>query len=64
LLWKVLHTIGKLYFKLSKCTFFQKEVEYLGHTFTSKNVWPTDKKIAAVKKLLIPTNVSELHTFC
>ena len=40
--------IHRLYVKLSKCTFAQGEVEYLGHVILSKGVSTDSKKIEAM----------------
>ena len=49
--------------KPSKCEFFKQELTYLGH-FISKNGIQTDsKKVEAIQKWPIPTNVTEVRSF-
>jgi hypothetical protein len=53
----------KFYIKLSKCSFAQKEVEYLGHVISSEGVSTEASKIEAVKQWPTPTNLKELRGF-
>lgn len=50
---------NKLYVKLSKCTFFQKEVQYLGHIILAKGIVVDPTKIKAISKWPTPRNVQE-----
>ena len=38
----------KLYGKLSKCSFFQKEIHYLGHIISGKGISVDPKKVKAI----------------
>ncbi|KAI3361878.1 hypothetical protein L3Q82_002197 [Scortum barcoo] len=49
--------------KLSKCSFFQKEVSYLGHVISGEGVSTDPSKIEVVANWPIPTTVSELQSF-
>lgn len=49
--------------KLSKCAFFQREVNYLGHVVSDKGVATDPGKIAAVAEWRVPSTVSELRSF-
>ena len=49
--------------KFEKCTFFQKEVKYLGHVISSEGVSTDPEKIEAVSKWKRPRHVSELRSF-
>lgn len=54
---------NKLYAKLSKCSFGQQEIEYLGHIISSQGVATDPSKIEAIKKRPTPTSVTELRVF-
>lgn len=49
--------------KLSKCTFCQLTIEYLGHVLDSKGIHPDPKKIAAMIQWPIPRTVKQLRGF-
>lgn len=53
----------KLYLKMSKCTFAQDSLEYLGHIISSKGVSTDPSKIAAMLQWPVPTSMTELRTF-
>jgi hypothetical protein len=53
----------QLYAKLSKCEFFQRRVEYLGHYISDQGVAVDDRKVAAIKEWPAPSNVSEVRSF-
>ena len=46
-----------------KCVFGTKEVEFLGHHFSSKGILPLQEKVNAVKCLPTPTTVKALQEF-
>ena len=52
-----------LYAKVSKCSFFQSSVEYLGHVVSDKGLSPDPAKVQAVSNWKVPTNVSEIRSF-
>uniref|UniRef100_A0A0N5CI91 RNA-directed DNA polymerase n=1 Tax=Strongyloides papillosus TaxID=174720 RepID=A0A0N5CI91_STREA len=52
-----------LRFSLSKCLFFQKQLEYLGFLISSDGISPNPKKIAALTDKSIPKNIKELRSF-
>jgi hypothetical protein len=54
---------NKLSAKLSKCTFGQKKVEYLGHIISGQGVGTDPEKIAAIVKWPSPTSLTELRSF-
>jgi hypothetical protein len=58
----VLHVLREhqLYAKLSKCTFYQKKIHYLGHIVSEDGIAVDLKKIEAIKSWLVPTNISRL----
>ena len=45
-----LHT-AKLSMKFSKCHFFTKEIQYLGHILRTKGIWPFPSKTQAVQNM-------------
>ena len=49
--------------KPEKCFFMLQEVEYLGHTISSKGIQPTTNKIRAIVEAPQPKNVSQLKSF-
>jgi hypothetical protein len=53
----------KLYAKLSKCEFFQKEVEFLGHRIGADGLRVSPDKIGAVREWPAPTSVTEVRSF-
>lgn len=57
-----LHSEG-LKAKLSKCTFFQRKVKYLGHVVSDQGVATDPSKIEAVAQWRSPNNVTELRSF-
>ena len=46
-----------------KCSFFQSEVEFLGHIVNDGSVRPSERKIQAVMSFPEPTNVRKLQSF-
>ena len=46
-----------------KCHITMPEVAYLGHVFSASGMAPDQRKIAAVKDWLIPTDAKEVHQF-
>ena len=49
--------------KLSKCTFLQREVEYLGHIVTEKGIGPDPKKLLSITNYPTPKNSDEVRSF-
>jgi len=48
---------------IEKCSFFQEEVEVLGHIVTNKGLKTMDSKVNAVKNWIRPCNINELRSF-
>ncbi|GFT98288.1 retrovirus-related Pol polyprotein from transposon 17.6 [Trichonephila clavipes] len=64
-IWKVLSKLSDANLKLnrSKCKFFQKEVNYLGHIISAEGVRTDPEKVSAVKNWKRPENLRELRSF-
>lgn len=48
---------------LSKCRFFDTQIDYLGYEISSEGVKPGERKIEAVRKFPTPRNVHEVRQF-
>lgn len=48
---------------MSKCSFAQREISYLGYVITEKGVSTLPSKISAIVECHVPTNVKELRGF-
>ena len=53
----------KLYGKISKCSFFEKEIQYLGHTISGKGITTDYNNIETIIDWPTPQNVKEAHSF-
>lgn len=49
--------------KLSKCSFAQHELSYLGHVISAQGVSTEDSKISIIRQWPVPQNVKELRSF-
>ena len=49
--------------KQSKCEFFAKNLEFLGHRISPEGIKPTAARIAGVRNAPAPTNKQELQSF-
>lgn len=54
---------NQFFVKLSKCSFVQEEIEYLGHCISAAGVATEPSKVLAVKQWLTPKNLKELRGF-
>ena len=54
---------NRFFVKLSKCSFAQHEIEYLGHCISAAGVATEPSKIQAVQQWPIPKNLKELRGF-
>jgi hypothetical protein len=61
----VLQCLGehKLYGKLSKCSFYQSKIHYLGHVISDKGIAVDPTKVEAIMEWPSLTNVPEVHSF-
>ncbi|KAK1429939.1 hypothetical protein QVD17_12297 [Tagetes erecta] len=53
----------KLYAKFSKCEFWMREVQFLGHVINEKGIQVDPTKIEAIKKWETPKNPTEIRRF-
>ncbi|KAJ0809969.1 putative nucleotidyltransferase, Ribonuclease H [Helianthus annuus] len=62
---QVLETLRKerLYAKFSKCAFWLREVQFLGHVINEKGILVDPSKVEAVMKWVPPKNVGEVRSF-
>lgn len=49
--------------KFSKCSFYSKSVQYLGHVFNQSGVHPTAEKARAILEAPTPKNLKEVRSF-
>ena len=62
---EVLSTVRRGGIKLNpkKCSFFKREVEYLGHVISAEGVAPNKDKTEAVAKWPVPTTAKQVQSF-
>jgi hypothetical protein len=53
----------KLYGKLSKCSFYQSRIHYLGHVISDEGITVDPAKVEAIMEWPAPTNVTEVCSF-
>jgi hypothetical protein len=53
----------KLYGKLSKCSFYQSRIHYLGHVISGEGIIVDPAKVEAIMEWPAPTNVIEVCSF-
>jgi hypothetical protein len=53
----------QLYAKLSKCSFYQKKINYLGHITSEQGITIDPKKIKSIRGWTTPRNVSDIRSF-
>ena len=49
--------------KLSKCHFFAKEIQYLGHVLSTTGIKALPSKTAAIKLMSPPKNAKQVREF-
>ena len=54
---------AKLSMKLSKCHFFTKEIQYLGHILGTEGIKPVPTKTEAIKAMHPPVNPKQVRAF-
>ena len=55
--------LHRLKLKPSKCEFFKEKIEYLGHSVSSKGVWPSRDNLKAITKYPEPTMYTAIKGF-
>lgn len=53
----------QLYGKLSKCSFFQEKIHYLGHIILGEGISVDPEKVKAIMEWPIPKNAHEVRSF-
>jgi hypothetical protein len=53
----------QLYAKLSKCSFYQKQIHYLGHLISKDGTVVDLEKIESIRDWSTPNNVTKLRSF-
>jgi hypothetical protein len=53
----------QLYAKLRKCSFYQKQIQYLGHIISKDGIAVDLEKIEAIREWSVPKNVTEVRSF-
>jgi hypothetical protein len=53
----------QLYAKLSKCSFYQRKIHYLGHIISEEGIVVDPEKIEAIRGWPTPKNVTEVRSF-
>jgi hypothetical protein len=53
----------KLYGKLLKCSFFQKEIHYLGHIISGEGIYVDPEKVKTIMEWSVPRNAHEVRSF-
>ena len=54
---------NKLYGKLSKCSFFQKEIHYIGHSIFDEGISVDPEKVKAIMEWPVLKNSHEVRSF-
>jgi hypothetical protein len=53
----------QLYAKLSKCSFYQRWIHYLGHIISEEGITVDPEKVQAIREWPMPRNVAEVRSF-
>jgi hypothetical protein len=54
---------NKLYGKLSKCSFYQSKIHYLGHIISGEGIIVDPVKVEAIMEWPAPKNIQEVRIF-
>jgi hypothetical protein len=53
----------QLYAKLRKCSFYQRQIHYLGHIILEEGIVMDPEKVEAIREWSAPRNVAEVRSF-
>jgi hypothetical protein len=53
----------QLYTKLSKCSFYQRQIHYLGHIISEEGIVVDPEKVESIREWSVPRNVAEVRSF-
>jgi hypothetical protein len=53
----------QLYEKLGKCSFYQRQIHYLGHIISEEGISMDSEKVKAIQEWPTPRNVTEVRSF-
>jgi hypothetical protein len=53
----------RLYAKLRKCSFYQKQIHYLGHIISKDGIAVELEKVEPIREWSVPKNVTEVRSF-
>jgi hypothetical protein len=53
----------QLYAKLSKCSFYQRHIHYLGHIISEEGIIVDPEKVESIREWSAPRNVAEVRSF-
>ena len=54
---------AKLSMRFSKCHFFTKEIQYLGHILSTKGIWPLPSKTQTIQNMHPPKTLKQVWAF-
>ena len=54
---------ANLSMKKSKCSFFSREIQYLGHILSATGIWPLPSKTHAIQNMKPPTTHKQVRAF-
>jgi len=54
---------NQLYVKLSRCSFYQRHIHFLGHIISEEGIAVDPENIRAIEGWLVPNNVLEVRSF-
>ena len=52
-----------MYANLNKCSFYQQQIQYLGHIISEEGIAVDPSKIEAIQEWPTPRNVTEVRSF-